>query len=408
MKNESRLLGAILQDNAILWQTSATAADFEQPRNRAVFELVAREVGEGSPISIVEASELLPQIPPAYIAELTTDVVTSAWRRYEKAMFAEKRRRQIRLIGERLTAAEGDIDELTAWAREQLAEAERDEGSLLPVADMVPRLIDDIERRYNLHGQIPGISTGLMALDEQINGLEAGRLYYVGARPSQGKSALLHNFILAAMTEGKRAGLITLESGALEVMRRFFANLTGIDSTKINKGLLKPESFSAMVDVGAQMSDKWRLWFAEGHQGTLAEVQARARQMVRSHGVEVLYIDYLQMIAQTDSRQTMREHMVRCSKAMKGLSLELSVPVVAAAQLSRDAENRRPKLSDFGESSQLEMDADVAMLLYHESKEGAEESILIVDKNRDGATGDIPIYFDKPRMRFTPRATGDY
>jgi replicative DNA helicase len=187
----------------------------------------------------------------------------------------------------------------------------------------------------------------------------------------------------------------------MEVMLRLFSNTSGINSAKINKGRLTAASFSAMQDVAGEMHDKWRLWIAEGHQGTLTEVQARARQMVRAHGCEVVLVDYLQMIAQTDGRQTMREHIVKCSKAMKGLALELGVPVVVLAQLRRDADNRRPVMSDFGESSQIEMDADVAMLIHHDEK---DESWLIVDKHRDGPRADVAVYFNRERMRIHERA----
>jgi replicative DNA helicase len=400
--HERRFIGAILQDNEILYQTSITPEQLRLPRHRLVYEAITRIVGEGGHADLLAVSDALPNMPPAQIAELTDNVVVGAWRQYQSAIVAESRIGVLRRVSERFAKTTATtLDEDISYAREELDGIDASDESLKAIQDLVTPMIDEIERRYKLKGEIPGITTGLLTLDEILGGWQPQRLYYIGARPSQGKSAFAHNFIVHAVRAGHRVGLVTLESGSMEVMLRLFSNTSGINSAKINKGRLTAASFSAMQDVAGEMHDKWRLWIAEGHQGTLTEVQARARQMVRAHGCEVVLVDYLQMIAQTDGRQTMREHIVKCSKAMKGLALELGVPVVVLAQLRRDADNRRPVMSDFGESSQIEMDADVAMLIHHDEK---DESWLIVDKHRDGPRADVAVYFNRERMRIHERA----
>ncbi|MDA3956657.1 DnaB-like helicase C-terminal domain-containing protein [Oceanispirochaeta sp.] len=235
-------------------------------------------------------------------------------------------------------------------------------------------------------------------------GFQNKLLYYIGGRPSDGKSAALNGFALSAVKSGYRPGIITVESSANEILSRTASSASGVPLTKIKAGTLTPAQISYLIESGTELNDIDPVVYDEPN-ATLQTVCTQARRMVSVYGCKILFIDYVQQITPDVKGVVRNEQIADISKALKSLARSLDVPIVSAAQLRRPKDagkHNRPIIDDFGDSSQLEKDADGAGLLHHgiDSDSGNAYSFLHWDKNRDGDTKSIPVFFNKEIVRF--------
>jgi replicative DNA helicase len=203
-----------------------------------------------------------------------------------------------------------------------------------------------------------------------------------------------------AIIQHTTVGYITLESAKEELLDRTFSNYGNIDSNTLATGRFFAHDFKTLSDVGEKVYGS-KMYIYEVANARLEQVVSAARQMVRRYGCEVLFIDYLQLIRSAGDR---REQVERSSMAMKELARQLEVPVIVAAQLRRDADGRRPGLGDFQHSSQMEQDADAAMLIYEDAEQDCVW--LHVAKNRDGEKGSVKLRFKGSYVRFEEDVNG--
>lgn len=286
--------------------------------------------------------------------------------------------------------------------------------AITKISDKLGDFVDMVDERYKRKGEIPGIQTGLYNLDMLIGGLQPERYYAIGARPSQGKSAMMLN-MASHIAKERKVGIISLESSIGEVLTREVAMIAGLNSQSILSGSLSKNDFDKILIAGENITQA-HMYVYDKPNIYLPELVGQARRMVRKIGVEAIFIDYLQLI-QVAGVQTDRERVSKASVRIKDLSRELKIPIVCLAQLRRDSDGRRPGLGDFQHSSQIEQDADVAMLLHHavydengkhlsKPKPEGHETVRIflhTDKNRDGATASGELDFDAPTLRFSEK-----
>ena len=280
------------------------------------------------------------------------------------------------------------------------------EHKIMAVKDLVLPMVNKFEERYKCRGQLSGLQTGFKTLDDLTGGLQNGRLYLLGARPSQGKSAMALN-IAGTIANHEAVGFLSLESAWEEMLTREFAGESGVNSQRLGNGFFTEHDLNGLINAGGVISKKNMYIYDKPNCG-LVEVIGQCRRMVNRFKCKVLFVDYLQLVQTT--AESDRERVAKVSKRLKDLARELKVPIVALAQLRRDSEGRRPGLGDFQHSSQLEQDADVGMLLYHtvcdrETGKSLKKSkieddktellkiYLLIDKNRDGRTGAIQLDF---------------
>jgi len=403
MQYEKMLLGQMLTDNSIITKVQLNPSDFYSPDNYRYYEAILKCLDDGITADIVTVGTHLTGKDPAKIASLTDGVVSTAnWQFYEAEIKKASIKRKL------LALVESVKNEITDFSPTDMIEKIEDEltditkdfkvKSSYSFKESMPGFVDELQKRYNLKDQLLGISTGLKRLDEYILGFQDKFLYYIGARPSGGKSALLLNMALYAMLkEKKTVGIISAESSLNEILTRSFAQEGKINSMQLLSGNYSEQTFGQFTTL-LELFHAANGVICDEPNISLQFLKREIRKMVKVQKCDIIYLDYVQLISNKNA-DNVRDRVSETSIALKMLARELSIPIVAAAQLRRDSENKRPTMADFADSSQIEKDADVAIMIYHKD----ENSYLCIEKVRDGKSGDIAVYFKKEYVRFYQR-----
>lgn len=401
------MLARILYDNDVWHRAGLVPQHFTSPKARAAYQAISALLERGEPANLVTVAKEHPEIDRVWLAELTSMESGGPAEYYVSKVKQEAKHHWLwRLTGEakeQLEAGESTdgVLEFIEDGLTKITMAGR-EDDIRHVSQGLPEFIDELERREKLAraGEIPGVPTGFDRFDGMLGGFEKGKLYYVGARPSQGKSALLLNFVAAAAKAGRRVGIISLESSEREIYARFFSANFGVPNNHLRSGLLVGKD-KANIALAVDAVKDWPVWICDNPDLDLANLKTVARKLAVVHKVDILYIDYLQYVQESRPGVDRKDHVAEVSRGFKGLARRLDLPVVAAAQLRREADGRAPTIGDFAESSGLEKDADAALLLHHREDAGQTHSWIIAAKVRDGETGWVPVSFVKEHVRFT-------
>jgi len=255
-----------------------------------------------------------------------------------------------------------------------------------------------------------GLQTGFKALDNLLTGMQPSDLVILAARPSMGKTAFALNIAQNVAQNGRSVGIISLEMSKEQLVERMFCSLLEVDSWKIKTGKLNDSDFARIGPVMDQLNS-YKIFIDDSLGSSIVELRAKARRLQMEHGLDCLFIDYLQLM-HANSGGTMIANRVQeiseISRSLKALARELHIPVIALSQLSRAVEsriNKHPQLSDLRESGSIEQDADVVMMLYREDyyeedseRQGITE--VIINKHRNGPIGSVELMFHKEKLRF--------
>lgn len=402
LTDEDIILGQVLRDNDVYFKAKLKENYFTRPEAKRLFSAISSCFQSG--VSADMRSAIDKGASPGYTASTTDYPSTANWK-----YFADRIRKKAQLSALRGLAAElgektGDPEEIMSWIDSRLLDLSQasDEDKIVKVSETLIEYVSTLEARFNMKGSLPGLESGIGGLDKKTLGFQPSRLYYIGARPSQGKSALMITMALNIISKGRRVGIISIESSCQEILDRLFAQKTGISSELLITGYLGNADMEKIQDAAGYFQGVG-LYIYDSPNCDITTLRSRAKRMVAVNKVEILFIDYLQIIEHSDRDVPFREKIAAISKTLKQVARETRVPVVCCAQLRRDAEERRPILSDFSESSQIEKDADVAVLIWHQTEDEGEKSWLLVEKNRDGAKGMVPVYFRRNIYRFDDR-----
>ncbi len=269
------------------------------------------------------------------------------------------------------------------------------------------RRMDEVAKRKNM---VIGVPSGFTELDRMTGGFIKNCLYVVAARPSMGKTALALNFAYnAAMREGSHIGLISLETDKNMINLRMLAIGSSVSMFKMMTGYNFSQADSLIISKTAEKLEDINFYTDDNSNTTMTDVRSRARRLKYEHGIDMLIIDYMQLLIPSVRSSSRRQEIDEISRSLKALCKELRIPVIAISQLSRGPELRQdkhPMLADLRESGAIEQDADVVMLLYRDDYYNKDDSekpgIAEVDvaKNKNGATGKIEMRFIKECMRF--------
>ncbi len=464
---EQALLGAMLVNNDAFYRVSDFLAPehFHEEVHRRVFEVAATLIKAGkvaSPITLKtclgDADRVGGITLPQYLARLAaeaTTIINAA--DYGRMIYDLAVRRGLINIGEEIVnvAFDAPVDhspreQIEAAERHlyAIAESGRAEGGFQTFSQALTTAIDVAAKAYERDGKLSGISTGMRDLDRSLGGLQKSDLVVLAGRPAMGKTSLATNIafnIAKAYRSETRAdgtletvnggivGFFSLEMSAEQLATRIIAEQSGVASYKIRRGDVTDEDFHNVTEAARQMQHV--PFFIDQTGGiSIAQLTARARRLKRQRGLDVLVIDYLQLLSGSKSGgQTNRvQELTEITTGLKALAKELAVPVIALSQLSRQVENRddkRPQLSDLRESGSIEQDADVVMFVYREEyylknkqpREGTEEftawltdmerahgrAEVIIGKQRHGPTGTVELQFDAEVTRFSDLAQVD-
>ena len=298
---------------------------------------------------------------------------------------------------------------------------ERFKGVFADMRTEVMKAIESIEALYKNRGGLTGLPTGFKKLDEMTGGLRGSEMFVVAARPSMGKTAFAMNIAEhVAVQAGKPVGVFSLEMSASQLVQRLLCSHARVNLKHVRDGFLSAHDTNK-ITKSAQVLAKSSIYIDDTAGISILELRAKARRMKDRHGIELIVIDYLQLLRSTSKRgQDNRQiEISEISNGIKALAKELDIPIIVLAQLNRNPDARtgaskgRPRMSDLRESGSIEQDADIVTLLVRsevyeddedEKKEKAGEAELIIAKQRNGPIGDVPLTFLKEFTRFEDRA----
>ena len=319
-------------------------------------------------------------------------------------------------ITQRGYAADGaDADAILDWAEaEVLSIAEKRAGEdYLPLSEIMPGTLDEIEAIGSRGGQMVGVPTGFQDLDALTNGLHTGQMVIIAARPAVGKSTLALDLArAAAVKHGLTAAFFSLEMSRNEITMRLLSAEARVALHAMRSGTMNDDDWTRLARRMSEVSEA-PLFIDDSPNMSMMEIRAKCRRLKQQHDLRLVVIDYLQLMTSGKRVESRQVEVSEFSRSLKLLAKELGVPVVALSQLNRGPEQRtdkKPMVSDLRESGSIEQDADVVILLHREDayeKESprAGEADLIVAKHRNGPTATITVAFQGHYSRFVDMAT---
>ena len=427
---EMSLLGSILIDPKVVGdvvQLVRTSGDFFRPAHGAIFEAMVGSWDRTASLDVVQLNQqlldrgILDDVGgTAYLVELAESVPTAAHASEYARLVRDKAtlRELIRAAGEILADAQAstDLPQQVLEAAEQriFAIAQRRESaqfsSLQELLDHAIKVIDTSDgKSFN------GTPTGFAEFDEITSGLQKGEMIVLAARPSMGKTAFALNMMENAAAAGHAVAMFSLEMGKQQLVQRLLCSKSGIDSQRLRRNMLRNEDYRALLAACEAMKTS-KVWIDDTPGLTMLSMRSKARRLREQHGIEAIFIDYLQLMSAGTRSENRQVEVSDISRGIKAMARELEVPVICLSQLSRKSEDRpghRPQMSDLRESGSIEQDADVVMMLHREEyyhqgdddwgeanpdKRGLAE--LIIAKQRNGPTGVVRLTWDSRVTRF--------
>ena len=333
---------------------------------------------------------------------------------------ASKMRQLIRICSEVTQKARSvsNAEEAITYAETEIFKLSQGgaSGGLVSLSDETAKTLFEINERYLNPGKFRGVQTGIKRLDRLTNGLHGGELIVIAARPGVGKSALSMNIVEHVAKQGKTVAVFSLEMSKQQIIERLLSAMSTVPLEYIKSGQLPggASDLSKLRSAQETICSSMRLYGNDNSSVTPPEIASQCRRLKSQHGLDLIVIDYLQLMSNGGSRSDGRQQEVAdISRALKRLAMELNVPIIALSQLKRDAETRNlkgasggggggePVLSDIRESGAIEQDADIVMFIHKESDGGDNTKYtLIVAKHRNGETGNIPLYWMGKYVRF--------
>jgi replicative DNA helicase len=420
---EQSVLGAMLLSKDAIGEVTEVlkGRDFYRPAHEFIYDAIMDLYGRGEPADAITVADTLGkrgQLAQVgghiYLHDLVSSVSVTANATYYAEIVRDKATLR-RLVDASLKIsqmgyqAEGDVNGIVDRAQQVIYEVAEGKTSedYQPLSELVELTLDEMES-LSQHGMMAGVPTGFIDLDHLTNGLHAGQMVIVAARPGMGKSTLGLDFARSAsIKHGLCSVFFSLEMTKSEIVMRLMSAEASVPLNHIRKGEMKEEDWSRVAAKTAQVSQA-PLFIDDSPNLTMMEIRAKARRLKQRFDLKLIVIDYMQLMTSGKKVESRQLEVSEFSRQIKLLAKELEVPVVALSQLNRGPESRtdkRPMLSDLRESGSLEQDADVVILLHREdaydkNSPRVGEADFIVAKHRNGATDVIPVAFQGSLSRF--------
>ncbi|MFT4795641.1 MAG: replicative DNA helicase [Paracoccaceae bacterium] len=456
---EQAVLGAILVNNETYDRVASLieARHFFDPVHARIYEVASRRIQKNAlatPVTLrafLEDDEGLKELGgPAYLARLAGAAISiHAARDYAQTIHDLSLRRELMKLGDEVrdrarTVGPDDDPQDQIVAAEQslysLAEKGKYEGGFKSFVKAALEAVETANAAYKRDGGLAGISSGLIDLDKKLGGLNPSDLLILAGRPSMGKTSLATNIaynVAKAWKEGEQSdgtfgtinggkvGFFSLEMSAEQLATRILSEASLVPSEKLRRGDLDEEEFRRFVEAARDL-ERMPLYIDDTPALAISTLAARARRLKRQHGLDLLVIDYLQLVRPATAKDSRVNEVSEITQGLKAIAKELNIPVIALSQLSRQVESRedkRPQLSDLRESGSIEQDADVVMFVYRDEyykerekpSEGDVEKMMkwqevmeqvrgkaeiVIGKQRHGPIGTVELSFEGKFTKF--------
>jgi replicative DNA helicase len=427
LEAEQSVLGGLML-SATAWDQVAdkiTQADFYREDHRLIFQAI-NDLHEASrPCDAVTVSEWFESHGKAdqvdggnYISQLANNTPSAAnVGAYADIVREKSILRNLIDVGAQITSSAFSSD--GRESKTLLEEAEklvfaiaergaRSESGLVSVQEMLKEAMTKIEELSAFEGEITGIPSGFAGFDQLTAGLQPSDLIIVAGRPAMGKTTFAMNIAEhAAVKHGKSVAVFSMEMASLQLVMRLFSSMGQIEQNKLRTGTLDDSDWPKLTSA-MNLLHKSKIFIDDTPALSPGELRARARRLKRRHDIDLLVVDYMQLMAVPDSRENRATEIAEISRSLKTIAKELNIPVIAVSQLNRALEqrpNKRPLMADLRESGAIEQDADLIVFIYRDevynpetSEKGKAE--IIIGKHRNGSTGTIHLAWQGPWLRF--------
>ncbi|HEX5087458.1 MAG TPA: replicative DNA helicase [Nocardioides sp.] len=428
MAAEQSVLGAMMISKEAIADVSEVlrGVDFYRPSHEMIHDAIIDLYGRGEPADMVTvANELqrrgeLQRVGGApYLHTIASSVPIAANASYYAEIVREKAiLRRLVDAGTRIVqfgyAGEGDVDELVDAAEAEVYQVtdKRTSEDYAPLSEIMGGVLDEIEAIGNRDAGLYGVPTGFADLDDLTNGLHAGQMIIVAARPGAGKSTLALDLCRAASIHNNlTAVFFSLEMTKSEISMRLLSAEARVPLNHLRNGNMSDDDWNKVARKMGEVSSA-PFFIDDSPNMTMMEIRSKARRLKQRHDLRLVVIDYIQLMTSGKKVESRQLEVSEFSRQIKLLAKELEVPIIALSQLNRGPEQRadkKPMLSDLRESGSLEQDSDMVILLHREDMYEREspragEADLIVAKHRNGPTRELTVSFQGHYSRFVDMA----
>ena len=423
---EQAVLGSLMVDRELMPVVTEilTPADFYLPHHATIYEAMVALYERGEPIDKVSLAEelrrrkLLDDVGGVeFLSRLVNVVPTTASAEYYARLVTDKAvQRALITAGARITTLgfepTDDVVETLDRCEQMIFDiGKRQAGGFTPVKELLKPAFEQIDKLYHQKGTVTGVPSGFNRLDQITTGFQPGELIIIAARPSMGKTSLCLNIAMhAAKDAGKTVAIFSLEMSNETLIQRLLSAEAKIDAHRLRSGNIRDEEWKDITAAMGTLAEV-PIFIDDSAALRVSEVRSRARRLQAKAGLDLITIDYLQLLSSNIARPTNRVEVVDdICRGLKSLAKELKVPVVALAQLNRAPElrnDKRPLLSDLRESGGIEQEADVVAFIYRDeiynppTPETENVAEIIIAKQRNGPIGRVQLRFDKKFTSFS-------
>ncbi|MDT4011532.1 MULTISPECIES: replicative DNA helicase [Staphylococcus] len=439
---EQSVLGAIIIDPQLMGETQGVLLpeSFYRGAHQHIFRAMMHLFEENSEIDVVTLMDQLTSEGtlseaggPQYLAELASNVPTTRnIEYYREIVYKLAAKRNLIRVADQIAKdgydSELDLDDILSDAERKILElaSTRESEGFKDIRDVLGQVYENAEELDQNSGQPPGIPTGYRDLDQMTAGFNRNDLIILAARPSVGKTAFALNIAQKVATHESNytVGIFSLEMGADQLATRMICSSGNVDSNRLRTGTMTDEDWNRFTVAVGKLS-KTKIFIDDTPGIRITDLRSKCRRLKQEHGLDMIVIDYLQLIMGSGSRMSdnRQQEVSEISRTLKAIARELECPVIALSQLSRGVEQRqdkRPMMSDIRESGSIEQDADIVAFLYRddyynredgeEDDDGGMEPVtnddngeieVIIAKQRNGPTGTVKLHFMKQYNKFT-------
>ncbi|MDQ7111604.1 replicative DNA helicase [Staphylococcus simulans] len=439
---EQSVLGAIIIDPQLMGETQGVLLpeSFYRGAHQHIFRAMMHLFEENSEIDVITLMDQLTSEGtlseaggPQYLAELASNVPTTRnIEYYREIVYKLAAKRNLIRVADQIAKdgydSELDLDDILSDAERKILElaSTRESEGFKDIRDVLGQVYENAEELDQNSGQTPGIPTGYRDLDQMTAGFNRNDLIILAARPSVGKTAFALNIAQKVATHESNytVGIFSLEMGADQLATRMICSSGNVDSNRLRTGTMTDEDWNRFTVAVGKLS-KTKIFIDDTPGIRITDLRSKCRRLKQEHGLDMIVIDYLQLIMGSGSRMSdnRQQEVSEISRTLKAIARELECPVIALSQLSRGVEQRqdkRPMMSDIRESGSIEQDADIVAFLYRddyynredgeEDDDGGMEPVtnddngeieVIIAKQRNGPTGTVKLHFMKQYNKFT-------
>ena len=433
---EEALIGALLWNGDKIHDVEdiVSSESFYSPRHQKIYSVMVHLARKGDAIdSVTVVAELDSQNQLESVGgrDAVKNLVeqspsAAAIKTYAKTVQDKFIRRRLLDAAENISSISYDTKQLTEdilnLAEKELFQITQKHtyARYRGIDEIVPDLLQDIVTAAENPNKHRGITTGFKNLDNALSGLHKSDLIILAARPSVGKTAFaLEIARRSARSENTRIGFLSLEMSHQQLVERLLSAESNMNAWRLRTGnITEKEDFSKLNEAAGKLSTL-PIFIDDRSSMSTLNIRSTARRMKREHDIQILIVDYLQLITPYESKRSdsLVQHITEVSHTLKQIARELEIPVIALSQLSREIEKRagKPRLSDLRDSGSIEQDADIVMFLHrstdnnYEGDESSPQEIdLLIEKHRNGPTGKVSYYFDRKLATFNEPADNSY